>query len=130
MDQLELMYLGKKGQVTIQPDYLPEPLYFGGHGHKATLREDLAKRLISDNPKMFMVVGKLLYAPEEEETLFSDEGLEGEVVDAEMKAEKPLSQRNKKNIAAFALEHHETVMDPDEMTKREMLAAIDELQED
>jgi len=128
MDQLELMYLGKKAQVTIKPDYLLEPLYFGGHGHKATLREDLAKRLISDNPKMFMVVGKILYAPAEEEALFSDEGAEG--VDTDKKAEKPLSQRNKKDIAAFALEFHETVMDPEEMTKREMLAAIDELQED
>jgi len=129
MTELELMYLGRKASVTISPAYLLEPLYFAAHGHKATLREDLAQRLILDNPKMFMVTGKVV--PEAEESLFGDEGLEGveAAAAARSKAEKPLHQRNKEQIAAFALEFHETVLDPDEMTKKEMLAAIDELQE-
>jgi hypothetical protein len=128
MNEVDLMYLGKKAQVTIEPDFLLGPLYFAAHGHKVRLREDHARKLIELNPRMFLVTGT--FKPETEDDLFSDEGMEGAVVDAEMKAEKPLSQRNKKNIAAFALEHHETVLDPDEMSKREMLAEIDKLQED
>jgi hypothetical protein len=126
MDELEIMYLGKKGQVKIQPGYLPEPLHFGGHGHKATVREDLAKRLIKDNPKMFMVTRKIVSEPGE--GLFGDEGLEG-VEPETKKAEKPRSRMNKTELAVYALEKHETVLDPDEMTKKEMHAAIDELEE-
>jgi len=126
MAELEIMYLGKKGQVTIQPNYLPEPLYFGGHGHKAMVREDLAKRLIKDNPKMFMVTRKIVSEPEE--GLFSDEGLEG--ADPGPKdEEKPRSRMNKTELAAYAREKHLTSLDPDEMTKREMHAAIDKLEE-
>jgi hypothetical protein len=126
MDKLEIMYLGKKAPVVIKPDYLPEPLEFLGHGHKAVIREDLGKRLMADNPKMFMLTGVVRdekpLDDDEKEALFSDEGLEG-TAEPEKK-EKPLSQMNKAELADFAAEKHELVLDPENMTKQAMRDAI------
>jgi len=133
MDKLEIMYLGKKGNVKISPNYLPEPLYFGGHGHKATIREDLGQKLIKDNPKMFMITRRVVaeseLSAEATEALFGDEGLEGVDPKPERKS-KPLSQRNKIDIASYALELDPPLhLAPEEMTKKEMLAAIYKQQE-
>ena len=129
MAELEIMYLGKKGSVRIKPDYLPEPLIFGGHGHKATIREDLGKRLIRDNPKMFMVTRRITEEPalseEAKQALFSEEGLEGPTSET-----KPPSRMNKAELKDYAFTTFGLVLDPDEMTKKIMLSAIAEAEQE
>lgn len=72
MNEVDLMYLGKKAQVTISPDFLAEPLFFGARHHKVRLREDHAKKLIELNPKMFKLLETHVPAPIEPEPPVKD----------------------------------------------------------
>lgn len=131
MDQLEIMYLGRKANVTISPDFLPEPLTFIKNGSKAVLREDHANRLVELNPKMFLVTKRIseedTLSDEEKEALFSDEGLEGagEAIEVHEPPAKPVNKMNKTELKEFAATTYGLLLDPDELTKKEMLAKIE-----